>query len=81
MWRSIHNETGFKKTHSRLVQHTHGEKINMNNEPVVVGNSPGKKKMPKLRGKAKPGFRQLVTDAGCSQKAANELLKWYTNSK
>jgi hypothetical protein len=53
----------------------------MKNEPVVVSNSSGKKKMPKQRGKAKPGFRQLVTDAGCSQKAANELLKWYTNSK
>ena len=53
----------------------------MKNEPVVVSNSPGKKKMPKQRGKAKPGFRQQVTDAGCSQKAASELLKWYTVSK
>ena len=54
----------------------------MKNKRIIVSNSPDKKNMPKQQsGKAKPSFKQLLADAECSQKAANELLKWYTNSK
>jgi hypothetical protein len=54
----------------------------MKNKRIIVSNSSGKKDMPTQQsGKSKLGFKRLLTDAGCSQKAASELLKWYTNSK
>jgi hypothetical protein len=31
--------------------------------------------------KTEIGFKQLIVNAGCSQKAADELWKWYDNSK
>jgi hypothetical protein len=31
--------------------------------------------------KTELGFKQLITNAGCSQKAADELWKWYDSSK
>jgi hypothetical protein len=40
------------------------------------------KDMQQQQGKNKElGFKQLITDAGCSQKAAEELWKWYDPSK
>ncbi|MGA3058915.1 MAG: hypothetical protein ABSD92_00950 [Candidatus Bathyarchaeia archaeon] len=54
----------------------------MKNKPIVASNYPNKKNTPKYPSKKEgPGFEQLITDAGCPKKAADELLKWYTNSK
>jgi hypothetical protein len=50
----------------------------MKNKRIVISNSPDKKNMPKQqREKAELNFKRLVTNAGCSQKAADELWKWY----
>jgi hypothetical protein len=54
----------------------------MKNKRILVNKSTGKMSMPKQQNKkAKRGFEQLITDAGISKKAADEILKWYTNSK
>ena len=53
----------------------------MKNKSIVNINSSAKKNMPKQHSeKAELGFERLIIDAGRSKKAADELLKWYTNS-
>ncbi len=57
------------------------KKIKMKNKRIVVTKSSGKKNLPKRQSKkADLGFERLIIDAGRSKKAADELLKWYTNS-
>ncbi|MGD0450866.1 MAG: hypothetical protein ABSA79_07430 [Candidatus Bathyarchaeia archaeon] len=52
----------------------------MKNKHIVATKSSGKKDIPKESEKAELGFERLLVDAGRSKKAADELLKWYTNS-
>lgn len=52
----------------------------MKNKHIVITKSSDKKKIPKQSEKAELGFERLITDTGRSKKAADELLKWYTNS-
>jgi hypothetical protein len=52
----------------------------MKNKGTVFNKSSGKNNIPKHRKKTELGFERLLIDAGQSQKAADELLKWYTNS-
>ena len=54
----------------------------MKNRRIAVSNSPDKKNMLEHQSeKTELGFKRLASDAGCSQKAVDELLKWYTNPK
>ncbi len=53
----------------------------MKTKRIVVAKSSGRKNIPKQPSeKAERGFERLVVDAGRSKKAADEILKWYTNS-
>ena len=52
----------------------------MKNKHIIATKSSGKKNIPKQSDKAELGFERLITDTGRSKKAADELLKWYTNS-
>ena len=53
----------------------------MKNKRIDVTKTSGRNNLPKQQNeKAELGFEQLVSDAGCSKKTADELLKWYTNS-
>lgn len=52
----------------------------MKNKRIVVTNSSEKNNIPNQSEEAEIGFEHLLIDAGRSKKAADELLKWYTNS-
>jgi hypothetical protein len=70
------------KRHIVHKYNTTTEKIKMKNKHIVVTKSSGRIIRPKPQSKkAERGFERLITDAGSSKKAADEILKWYTNSK
>jgi len=52
----------------------------MKNKRIVVPKSSDRKNMRKASKKTELGLDQLLIDAAHSKKAADELLKWYTNS-
>ena len=54
----------------------------MKNKRTVVSKSSGRMSMPKQQSeKADRRFERLITEAGSSKKATDEILKWYINSK
>ena len=55
-------------------------KNNMKNKRMTPLKSPKQLNLPKRQsGKSKLGFKQLITNNGCSKKAADEVWKWYEN--
>jgi hypothetical protein len=70
------------KRHIVHKYNTTTEKIKMKNKHTVVSKSSGRMSMPKQQSeKADRRFERLITEAGSSKKATDEILKWYTNSK
>jgi hypothetical protein len=52
----------------------------MKNKRIVVSKSSGKNNIANQSEETELGFERLLIDAGRFKKAADELLKWYTNS-
>lgn len=59
---------------------TNTEKNKMKNRRITTPNSPKRLNLPKRQSeKSKRGFKQLITDNGCSKNAADAIWKWYEN--